>query len=200
MTERNLTPAKSLISSTERRNLKGHSPLVLWFTGLSGSGKSTIASALERELVDRYRLHTAFLDGDMLRSGLNSDLGFSEEDRRENVRRAGEVARLFYDAGLITLVTLISPFETERQAVRNRFPQGAFWEIYVSCPLDVCQARDPKGLYKKAAEGEIGQFTGITSPYESPIDPEVILDTNKSSVEECVSLLIERLQQAGVLQ
>lgn len=200
MTERNLTPRKSLISAAERRQLCGQKPFVLWFTGLSGSGKSTIASALERQLVDQFRVHTAFLDGDMLRFGLNSDLGFSEQDRRENVRRAGEVARLFYDAGLITLVALISPFEVERQAVRNRFPQGLFLEIFVSCPLEVCQARDPKGLYKKATKGEIGQFTGITSPYEAPVDPEVILDTDKSSVEECVSLLMERLRQAGMLQ
>lgn len=200
MTERNLTPAKSLISSVERRNLKGHSPLVLWFTGLSGSGKSTIAAALEHKLLNQYHLHTALLDGDNLRSGLNSDLGFSEEDRRENVRRAGEVARLFYDAGLITLVALISPFREERQAIRNRFPQGAFWEIFVSCPLDVCQERDPKGLYKKAVKGEIGQFTGITSPYEEPVDPEVVLNTSQSTVEECVSFLVERLTKAGVLQ
>jgi adenylyl-sulfate kinase len=200
MTKRNLTPTISLVSSAERRELNGHAPLVLWFTGLSGSGKSTIAAALEHKLLDQYRVHTAFLDGDTLRSGLNSDLGFSEQDRQENIRRAGELARLFYDAGLITLVALISPFQAGRQNVRNRFPQGDFWEIFVSCPLDICQERDPKGLYQKASMGEIGQFTGITSPYEEPVDPEVTLDASQDSVEECVSLLVERLRQAGVLQ
>jgi len=200
MTEHNLTPSRSLISSVERRKLNGHLPFVLWFTGLSGSGKSTIAAALEHRLVDEFKAHTAFLDGDTIRAGLNSDLGFSEEDRRKNIWRVGEVAKLFYDAGLITIVALISPFKVERQAVRDRFPKGDFWEIYVRCPLEICQERDPKELYKKAVKGQVVEFTGITSPYEEPTLPEVTLDTENSTIEECVSIIVERLRQAGVLQ
>lgn len=200
MIEHNITPVKSLISPKNRRALKGHPPLVLWFTGLSGSGKSTISVALECKLLNEFKVHTAFLDGDNLRSGLNSDLGFSDHDRHENVRRVGEVAKLFFDAGLVTLVAMISPFHVERQTVRNLFPRGSFWEIYVSCPLEICQARDPKGLYKKAESGEISQFTGLNSPYEEPVNPEMTLDTSVYSVEDCVSSIVQHLRQAGVLQ
>ncbi|ATM99636.1 adenylyl-sulfate kinase [Proteus terrae] len=168
------------IGLNERESQQTHKGCVLWFTGLSGSGKSTLADALEQALYhysQKYSLiHTYLLDGDNLRYGLCRDLGFSAEDRHENIRRVGEVAKLMVDAGLIVLTAFISPYQKDRQQVRERFEQGRFIEIFVDTPLSICEARDPKGLYQKARRGEIKQFSGIDSPYERPIDPELHLD------------------------
>jgi adenylyl-sulfate kinase len=173
--------------------LKRQRAYLLWFTGLSGSGKSTIANALDLTL-HQQGYHTFLLDGDNLRHGLNRDLGFSGADRTENIRRVGEVSKLFTDAGLIVLSACISPFASERQRVRQRFPTGEFVEIYMETPLQTCEQRDPKGLYKKARAGLIPQFTGIDSPYEPPQHPELRLDTTKLSIQACVELLISYLK------
>ncbi|QIG05031.1 adenylyl-sulfate kinase [Proteus sp. ZN5] len=168
------------IGRSERELQQAHKGCVLWFTGLSGSGKSTLADALEQTLYQHSQkhslIHTYLLDGDNLRHGLCGDLGFSAEDRHENIRRVGEVAKLMVDAGLIVLTAFISPYQKDRQQVRDRFEQGRFIEIFVDTPLSICEARDPKGLYQKARRGEIKQFSGIDSPYEPPIDPELHLD------------------------
>ena len=181
------------ITRNQRRALKGHSPAVLWFTGLSGSGKSSIANAVEYRLAEEFRAHTYLLDGDNLRTGLNKDLGFDDADRRENIRRFGEVARLFTDAGLIVLAALISPFREERRSVREMVASGEFVEIFVDCPLEVCESRDSKGLYKKARAGTIPQFTGISSPYEPPETPEIVIDSFRFSVDECADSVIKYL-------
>ena len=172
------------VSRDERAGLMGQRPCVLWFTGLSGSGKSTIANCLERRLLALGR-HTALLDGDNVRHGLNKDLGFTEADRVENIRRVGEVAGLMADAGLIVLTAFISPFRADRDLVRRQLPDGEFIEIHVATPLDECERRDPKGLYRKARRGEIPDFTGINSPYEVPETPELCLDTLVNSAETC---------------
>jgi len=173
--------------------------VVLWFTGLSGSGKSTIANAVEKELNQKYRAHTYLLDGDNIRTGLNKDLSFSAEDRSENIRRIGEVARLFVDAGLIVLTAFISPFREDRKVVRDLLGNGDFVEIFVHCPLEVCEQRDPKGLYQKARLGEIQNFTGINSPYEAPDSPELTLDSSVLTVEECVEQVIQYLKSQSLL-
>jgi len=173
-------------------------PVVIWFTGLSGSGKSSSANALEHQLFT-MGYSTYLLDGDSVRQGLCSDLGFSERDRAENIRRAGEVAKLMLDAGLIVLVSFISPFRRERQMVRQMFRPGEFLEVYVSTPLDVCESRDPKGLYKKARAGEVRNFTGIDSPYEAPEYPEIELNTAQESPEDVIRILLRGLQESGVL-
>ena len=183
------------ISRAERLNQKA---AVIWFTGLSGAGKSTSASALESQLF-AMGYKTYLLDGDLVRHGLCSDLGFDERGRAENVRRIGEVAKLMADAGLIVLVSLISPFLRERQMVRQMLKPGEFLEVYVNTPIDVCESRDPKGLYKKARGGEIRNFTGIDSPYEAPKNPEIELNTAKISEEEVVMTLLAGLQQFGIL-
>ena len=200
MTAKNLTPHHSLVTPQQREALKGHKPLVLWFTGLSGSGKSTIAAALEQRLVESYGAHTVFLDGDSLRHGLNQDLGFSAADRQENIRRVGQVARLMFDAGLIVITSFISPYRADRDQARALFPPGSFWEVFVDCPLETCKQRDPKGLYAKAESGEIAEFTGVSSPYEAPQSPEIHMRSDQQSVEACVGLLITRLVDAGVIQ
>jgi adenylyl-sulfate kinase len=189
----NLFPQAQRLSQTERSAIKGHRPAVLWFTGLSGSGKSTLANAIEAQLNQVYRAHTYLLDGDHLRSGLNRDLGFGDHDRQENIRRAGELARLFYDAGLIVLTAFISPFREDRDRIRLLLPPGGFIEIYTSCPLEVCEQRDPKGLYRRARAGEIPEFTGITSPYEAPFQPEIFIDTATSSLEESTQAVFNYL-------
>lgn len=171
-------------------------PCLLWFTGLSGSGKSTIANALELEL-HTLQQRTYLLDGDNVRHGLNKDLGFSDEDRVENIRRVGEVSRLFVDAGLIVLSAFISPFRSDRQIARDFFPEGEFIEVYVSTPLAVCEERDPKGLYQKAREGVIKQFTGIDSPYEEPESAELVIDTSVLSVQDSVKHIISYLRSQG---
>jgi adenylylsulfate kinase len=176
----------------------GHKPLVLWFTGLSGSGKSTLAHAVEEALFANG-CYTYILDGDNMRHGLNSDLGFSETDRRENIRRIGEVAKLFVDAGIIVLAAFISPYREDRDRVRALFEPAEFIEIFVKCDLATCESRDPKGLYRKARSGELRQFTGIDSPYENPDRPELVINTACSAVESCVQAVLafvtERLSE-----
>ena len=194
-----ILPHKQTVTNSQRSAIKGHAPAVLWFTGLSGSGKSTVANAVDLLLNRDLRAHTYLLDGDNIRSGLNRDLGFSLEDRTENIRRIGEVAKLLHDAGLIVLTAFISPLRADRQAVRALLGEGAFLEVYVDCPLEECMRRDPKGLYQKAQAGEIHEFTGITSPYEAPQAPELVLDTSAQSLEECVAAVVEMLQERGVV-
>lgn len=180
------------VTRAERAENKNQRPCLLWFTGLSGSGKSTIANALDVALHQRG-YHTFLLDGDNVRHGLNKDLGFADEDRVENIRRIGEVSKLFTDAGLIVLSAFISPFTSDRRMVRNLFPAGEFVEVFMDTPLATCEERDPKGLYGKARAGQIRHFTGIDSPYEAPERPEVRLDTSTMSVDNCVNALIEYL-------
>ncbi len=180
------------ISRETHANLKNQKPAVLWFTGLSGAGKSTIANLVEKKLV-RMNRHTFLLDGDNVRHGLNKDLGFIEEDRVENIRRVGEVAKLMTDAGLIVISSFISPFRAERDMVRQQIAQGEFFEIHIDTPLVEAEARDVKGLYKKARSGELKNFTGIDSPYEPPTDPEIRIDTTRMSAEEAADLIISKL-------
>jgi adenylylsulfate kinase len=183
------------VTRQRRQMLNQHRSVILWFTGLSGAGKSSLAHALEERL-HQLACHTFVLDGDNVRQGLCRDLGFSDPDRRENIRRIAELAKLMLDAGLITLTAFISPFQAERQTARQLVAADDFIEIYCQCALSVCEQRDVKGLYKKARRGEIAQFTGISSPYEVPEHPELILNTDQMSLEQCVervlSLLLER--------
>jgi adenylylsulfate kinase len=187
------------VDQATRADQKSQRPLVIWFTGLSASGKSTIAGALEQVLTTQG-YHTYLLDGDNVRHGLCRDLGFSDTDRQENIRRVGEVARLMADAGLISLAAFISPFRADRQIVRDILPHGQFVEVYVDTPLEVCRDRDPKGLYAKAYRGEIKQFTGIDSPYEPPESPEVRLAAGELTVAESVNELLAWLHHAGALR
>ena len=183
------------LTQTERAKIKHQTPMCLWMTGLSGAGKSTLANALEQEL-NKMGKHTYILDGDNLRHGLNSDLGFSEVDRNENVRRAAESALLMVDAGLIVIVGLISPFKNERDWARSLFKPNQFKEIYISTSLQQCEQRDVKGLYEKARRGKVKDFTGIDSPYESPENAEVTIDTQNKSVDECVHRI---LHEVGII-
>lgn len=183
-----------------RSQLKGHSPAVLWFTGLSGSGKSTIATEVEKRLLLTYRVHTYLLDGDIIRNGLNNDLDFTDAGRKENIRRIAEVVKLFYDAGLVVLTTFISPFRSERALARSLIPPSDFIEVYMRCPLEVCETRDPKGLYRKARRGLIPNFTGIDSPYEAPENPEIILDSAALGVQQCVDTVIKSLIDRGIIK
>ncbi|MFL6560154.1 MAG: adenylyl-sulfate kinase, partial [Bacillus sp. (in: firmicutes)] len=168
------------------------------FTGLSGSGKSTLANAVDSALYQR-NFRSYVLDGDNIRHGLNSDLSFRKEDRKENIRRIGEVAKLFVDSGLIVSSAFISPFLEDRQLVRNIFDPGEFIEIYLSCPINICEDRDPKGLYEKARKGEISEFTGISSPYEVPINPEIIIESNQMTLEQSVDKIITYLTEKKIL-
>jgi len=167
--------------------------MVLWFTGLSAAGKSTLAHAVH-ELLFREGWHTYVLDGDNVRHGLNGDLGFSDEDRRENIRRIGEVGKLFVDAGVVVLAAFISPFREDRDRVRALLEPGEFIEVYVKCDIELCEKRDPKGLYQKARTGEIPQFTGISSPYEEPLSPEMVIDTGELSIDDSVAKIREYLE------
>jgi adenylyl-sulfate kinase len=187
------------VGQEERARLKPHLPACLWFTGLSGSGKSTIANAVEQRLNREFKAHTYLLDGDNIRSGLNSDLGFSLPDRAENIRRLGEVARLFVDAGLIVLTAFISPLRADRDRARQIVHPGRFIEIYVECPLEICERRDPKGLYQKARQGTVKDFTGISSPYEPPVKPELILHSGQDPVEVSAQKTIDYLNENGIL-
>jgi len=180
------------LTQTERAKIKHQTPMCLWMTGLSGAGKSTLANALEQELNHQGK-HTYILDGDNLRHGLNSDLGFTEVDRNENVRRAAEAAQLLVDAGLIVIVGLISPFKKERNWARSLFKDNQFKEIYISTSLQECEQRDTKGLYQKVRQGEIKDFTGIDSPYEAPDNPDVMIDTENRTVDECVHMIINKV-------
>jgi bifunctional enzyme CysN/CysC len=184
------------VNSSARAELKHQQPCILWFTGLSGSGKSTIANLVERRLFAQGR-HTYILDGDNIRHGLSQDLGFTDADRVENIRRVAEAAKLFVDAGLIVLVSFISPFRSERRLARELANKGEFVEIFVDTPIEVCMARDPKGLYKRAQAGEIKNFTGIDSPYEPPENPELILKTEDLSAEDVAERVVNYLREMG---
>lgn len=181
------------IVKADRNKLLRHNSALIWFTGLSGSGKSTIASILQKKLLQE-KILTYILDGDNVRYGLNSDLGFSDKDRVENIRRLGEVAKLFVDAGVITLTAFISPFIKDRDSVREKL-SDLFIEVYVRCPIDVCEKRDPKGLYKKARNNEIKDFTGIDSPYEEPINPELVVDSSRDNPIECADKIYNYLKE-----
>jgi len=182
----------------QRAKIKEQKSCILWFTGLSGSGKSTIANGVELKL-NELRKHTYLLDGDNIRMGLNKGLGFSDEDRVENIRRIGEVCKLFVDAGLIVLTAFISPFRQERDRVRSLVEEGEFIEIFIDTPLEVCENRDPKGLYKKARDGEIANFTGISSAYEVPNKAEIHIKNDKITTDKCVDRIIEYLNEKGYI-
>ncbi len=186
------------VTQKDREANNGHEAAVLWFTGLSASGKSTIAQALQAVLFEHH-CQTYVLDGDNIRHGLNKDLGFSPEDREENIRRIGEVAALFMDAGMIVNTAFISPYRADRDKARGLCGER-FIEIYVHCPVEVCEERDPKGLYKKARAGTIPEFTGISAPYEAPENPELTLNAAEHSVEECVGQVVAYLQARGILK
>ncbi|HGS5145730.1 TPA: adenylyl-sulfate kinase [Vibrio parahaemolyticus] len=196
--DENIVWHQHMVDKQFRAELKKQKPAVLWFTGLSGAGKSTVAGALENRLAE-LGYHTYLLDGDNVRHGLCSDLGFSEQDRRENIRRIGELAKLMADAGLIVLSAFISPHRAERQLVRDLLPEGEFIEVFVNASLEVCEGRDPKGLYKKARAGEIPNFTGIDSEYQAPINPEIDLPAGEKSVDELVELCLNELKQRRVI-
>jgi adenylylsulfate kinase len=187
------------ITRANREKLFGHRAAALWFTGLSGSGKSTLAHEVESRLY-QAGCRTYVLDGDNVRHGLNADLGFSSADRQENIRRLAELVKLFVDAGTIVLSAFISPFRADRNRARHLLAPGDFFEVYCRCGIGACEERDPKGLYKKARAGEIADFTGISSPYEEPEHPEIIVDTDRSSVEECADKILYRLRQGGIIQ
>ncbi|MDP6433088.1 MAG: adenylyl-sulfate kinase [Candidatus Scalindua sp.] len=187
------------ITKVDRVNLLNQKGVTIWLTGLSGSGKSTIAVELEHALIENR--HQAYiLDGDNIRHGLNKNLGFSPEDRTENIRRIGEVAKLFTDAGIITITAFISPYREDRDAVRRLLSDGEFIEVYVKCPLDVCEERDTKGLYKKARAGEVKDFTGISAPYEEPLNPELTIDSSKLTVEESTRAVLNYLEEKGYVK
>ncbi|MDW6002183.1 adenylyl-sulfate kinase [Vibrio mangrovi] len=198
-TSRNIVWHHSSVTHQERIRQKGQKPVVLWFTGLSGSGKSTIANAVEVRLLNLGK-HSYLLDGDNIRHGLNKDLSFSDTDRIENIRRIGEVAKLFADSGLIVLTAFISPFVTDRQQIRELLPETQFLEVYIDTPLAICEIRDPKGLYKKARAGAIKNFTGIDSEYQPPLHPEIHIKTEENSIEACAEEIIEKLRQLGYLE
>jgi adenylylsulfate kinase len=186
------------VTRVRREELNDHRSVILWFTGLSGAGKSTLAHAVEEQLHQRG-CRTFVFDGDNVRHGLCSDLGFSAKDREENIRRVGEMAKLFLEAGVISLTAFISPFRSDRERVRSLVPHGDFLEIYCRCPVEVCEARDVKGMYKRARAGEIKEFTGISSPYEEPDAPELVVDTAALTLEESVDQVLELLEERGVI-
>ena len=186
------------VNRERRQNLNSHKSVAIWFTGLSGSGKSTLAHAIEEKL-HLNNCRTFVLDGDNVRHGLSRDLGFSVDDRVENIRRIGEVVKLFLEAGIITMTAFISPFRSDRAMVRSLMPHGDFLEIYCRCPLEVCEKLDVKGLYKLARDGKIQEFTGISSPYEPPEKPELIIDTGQQTLEESVHEVMAILKQRGIL-
>ncbi len=188
----------SNITRQHRQQKNKHKSFVLWFTGLSGSGKSTLANAVEKKLFE-MDYNVTVLDGDNVRHGLCSDLGFTEEDRNENMRRVGEVSKLFVEAGTIVLAAFVSPYRKDREQVRSRLPHGDFYEVYCECDLETCEQRDPKGLYKKAREGEIENFTGISAPYEEPIKPDMTVNSNKLSIIEEVEYVISNIRSKGLI-
>ena len=187
------------VNAAQRQALFGHQSAVLWFTGLSGSGKSSVANALEQALAAQGK-HTYLLDGDNVRHGLCADLGFSAEDRTENLRRVGAVAGLMVDAGLLVLSAFISPYRNQRELVKSFIPPGKFIEVHIATPLEVCEQRDVKGLYKKARAGEISHFTGISDPYEAPQAADLVLDTSVTSLEDSVQQLLALLKQRDIIR
>ena len=194
----NITWHETTVSMKDREQLLNQSGCVIWFTGLSGSGKSTLANAVAY-LLHKRKHHTYVLDGDNVRHGLNKNLGFSPEDREENIRRVGEVAKLFVDAGTIVMTAFISPYRADRDQARELLSENRFVEVYVDCPLDVCEERDPKGLYKKARSGEIKEFTGISAPYEAPEHPEVVIDTSQLDILESAQEVISYLEKSSLV-
>lgn len=186
------------ITQKERAEQNAQKPCALWFTGLSGSGKSTIAGAVE-EMLFEVGCRSYLLDGDNIRHGLNKNLGFSDADRTENIRRVGEVSRLFVDAGMIVVTAFISPFESDRQSVRNLLRADEFIEVYLNTPLEVCESRDPKGLYQMARQGKIKDFTGVSSPYEVPVNPEIELCTAEMDVQACANRVLQYLDTKGYI-
>jgi len=194
----NIVWHQGAITREDRQQLNGHKGCTVWLTGLSGSGKSTIAVELEKRLLERG-VRTYILDGDNIRHGLNKNLGFSPEDRTENIRRIGEVAKLFCDAGLVALTAFISPYRADRDQVRAIMQPGDFIEVFVDCPVEVCEQRDVKGLYKKARSGEIKEFTGVSAPYEAPSAPELAIETSDQSVEKSALQILTYLERQGIV-
>ena len=194
----NLVWHHATVTRDRREQQNGHKSAVLWFTGLSGAGKSTLAHAVE-EMLHQLHCHTYVLDGDNVRHGLCGDIGFSDKDRIENIRRIGEVSKLFIEAGMIVLTAFISPFRADRERVRKLIGNTDFIEIYCRCPIEVCEERDVKGLYKKARQGLVNNFTGISSPYEIPENPELVIDTAAKTLEECVLQVVDFLRIRGKL-
>jgi adenylylsulfate kinase len=198
MSSENIVWHDHCVTKEERLKTKNQKPSILWFTGLSGSGKSTIANAVESRLVELNR-HTYLLDGDNIRMGLNRGLTFSDKDRVENIRRIGEVSKLFVDAGIIVLTAFISPFQQDRESVRSLVANGEFIEIFIDTPLKICELRDPKGLYQKARDGKIPNFTGISSPYEVPNSAEIVIKTENQSIAESVEQVVDYLKKKGYI-
>lgn len=195
---KNIVWSENYINKGDREGLLQQKGTVIWMTGLSGSGKSTIAKAIEKKLYKRDKL-VYILDGDNMRHGLNNDLGFSKKDRIENLRRATEVGKLFTDLGAITIISFISPYRGDREHIRNIFNPGEFIEVYIKCSLEECERRDVKGLYKKARNGEIKDFTGIDSEYEPPLHPEIALDTENKSIDELSEMVIDYLVENDII-
>lgn len=187
------------VTKADRETISGHKACTIWMTGLPASGKSTLAVALEKALWDRG-IHAFVLDGDNIRHGLNKDLGFSPEDRVENIRRIGEVAKLFTVAGVINVTAFISPYRADRDQARALVEKGEFIEVFVECPVEECERRDPKGHYKKARAGEIPEFTGVSAPYEAPVEPEITVHTARQSEAECVDTILGYLEKQGYVQ
>ena len=196
---KNIVWHATTITKQDRHRMNGHKSAILWYTGLSGAGKSTLANKVEEKLFERG-IHTYVLDGDNIRHGLNKGLGFSTEDRKENIRRIGEVSKLFVDAGAFVSTAFISPYREDRDMVRQLVNDGEFIEIFVNAPLDVCEERDPKGLYKKARAGEIKNFTGIDDPYEAPQNAELTIYTGEKTLEECAAEVISYLESNGYME
>ena len=197
--ENNLYWHKHSVTAKERWKSYGYKSCVIWFTGLSAAGKSTLANVLSKEL-HIMEVKNYVLDGDNIRHGLNKNLGFSHDDRKENIRRIGEVAKLFVDAGLIVMAAFISPYREDRSNVRRLLGNGQFIEVFVKCPVSECERRDPKGIYKRAKAGEIKEFTGVSAPYEEPENPEIILKTDEMSLEKCIKTLLNYLRENKYIQ
>lgn len=189
----NIVWQPSKITRNERNKLNAHKSCVIWFTGLSASGKSTIAFELEKRLIQN-QIRSYVLDGDNIRHGLNNNLGFSPDDRSENIRRIGEVSKLFVDAGILVVTAFISPYRNDRDMARSLFEQSDFIEVYIKCDITECERRDPKGLYKKARAGEISNFTGISDPYEEPLNPEIIIESDGMTISEATDYIIQYLE------
>jgi len=198
VTNQNTVWHESTVYRKDREEMNGHKSVIIWFTGLSGSGKSTLAHALE-DALHKNKVRTYVLDGDNIRRGLCKDLGFSDNDRTENIRRIGEVSNLMMEAGVIVMTAFISPFIKDRKIVRELAVDGEFIEVFCDADLEICESRDPKGLYKKARAGEIPEFTGISSPYEVPEDPELIIKSGQDSIDNCVSNILNYLKEKGIV-